>query len=185
MRDKTRPSRVALLGQGSYDRVSGPDRHRWRGPAAARSPLEAHAVVLSVGETSQTQALDRTQPGLPKKKGRLAGTMTRDYKRHGTTTLCSTGACSAAACSTSGTRSSSASSTPSRPLPARSSTSSSTTTPPTSGRRGWLGSIHISGTCTGRPLAGWPCPLSPDAIGRSRRCARSQTRLLVGEVAPE
>ena len=46
----------------------------------------AHAVVLSVDEKSQIQALDRTQPGLPLKKGR-AGTMTHDYKRNGTTTL--------------------------------------------------------------------------------------------------
>jgi hypothetical protein len=98
----------------------------------------AHAVVLSVDEKSQIQALDRTQPGLPMKPGRL-GTMTHDYKRHGTTTLfaaldvldgkvigrnmqrhrhqefiCFLGASSA----------------PSRP--ARSSTPSSTTTPPIS-----------------------------------------------------
>ena len=46
----------------------------------------AHAIVLSVDEKSQIQALDRTQPGLPLKRGR-AGTMTHDYKRHGTTTL--------------------------------------------------------------------------------------------------
>jgi hypothetical protein len=46
----------------------------------------AHAIVLSVDEKSQIQALDRTQPGLPLKKGR-AGTMTQDYVRHGTTTL--------------------------------------------------------------------------------------------------
>ncbi len=46
----------------------------------------AHAVVLSVDEKSQIQALDRTQPGLPMKPGR-ADTMTHDYKRHGTTTL--------------------------------------------------------------------------------------------------
>src|SRR5271155_2402930 len=46
----------------------------------------AHAVVLSVDEKSPIQALDRTQPGLPMKKGRCA-TMTHDYKRHGTTTL--------------------------------------------------------------------------------------------------
>src|ERR1700736_2980034 len=46
----------------------------------------AHAIVLSFDEKSQIQALDRTQPGLPMKKGR-AGTMTHDYKRHGTTTL--------------------------------------------------------------------------------------------------
>ena len=45
-----------------------------------------HAIVLSVDEKSQIQALDRTQPGLPMKKGRT-GTMTHDYKRHGTTTL--------------------------------------------------------------------------------------------------
>jgi len=46
----------------------------------------AHAVVLSIDEKSQIQALDRTQPGLPMKPGRC-GTMTHDYKRHGTTTL--------------------------------------------------------------------------------------------------
>jgi transposase len=46
----------------------------------------AHAVVLSVDEKSQIQALDRTQPGLPLNKGR-AGTMTHDDKRNGTTTL--------------------------------------------------------------------------------------------------
>src|SRR5205807_1478217 len=45
-----------------------------------------HAVVLSIDEKSQIQALDRTQPGLPMKKGRCA-TMTHDYKRNGTTTL--------------------------------------------------------------------------------------------------
>jgi transposase len=44
------------------------------------------AVVLSVDEKSQIQALDRTQPSLPMKPGR-AGTMTHDYKRNGTTTL--------------------------------------------------------------------------------------------------
>jgi transposase len=45
-----------------------------------------HALVLSVDEKSQIQALDRTQPGLPMKKGR-GETMTHDYKRNGTTTL--------------------------------------------------------------------------------------------------
>ncbi len=45
-----------------------------------------HALVLSCDEKSQIQALDRTQPGLPIKKGRC-GTMTHDYKRNGTTTL--------------------------------------------------------------------------------------------------
>src|SRR5271167_798650 len=44
------------------------------------------AMVLWVDEKSQIQALDRTQPGLPMKKGRC-GTLTHDYKRHGTTTL--------------------------------------------------------------------------------------------------
>ena len=46
----------------------------------------AHAVVLSIDEKSQIQALDRTQPGLPLKPGRCA-TITHDYKRNGTTTL--------------------------------------------------------------------------------------------------
>jgi transposase len=75
--------------------------HRWRhfklsnDPAFAEKLSDivglyvdppAHTVVLSVDEKSQIQALDRTQPGLPMKKGRC-GTMTHDYKRHGTTTL--------------------------------------------------------------------------------------------------
>ena len=46
----------------------------------------AHAVILSVDEKSQIQALDRTQPGLPLKPGKC-GTMTHDYVRNGTTTL--------------------------------------------------------------------------------------------------
>ncbi|MGH6823360.1 MAG: IS630 family transposase [Methylocella sp.] len=46
----------------------------------------AHAVVISIDEKSQIQALDRTQPGLPLKSGKC-GTMTHDYKRNGTTTL--------------------------------------------------------------------------------------------------
>jgi hypothetical protein len=46
----------------------------------------AHAVVLSIDEKSQIQAVYRTQPGLPLKAGRC-GTMTHDYKRHGRTTL--------------------------------------------------------------------------------------------------
>jgi transposase len=49
------------------------------------SPPE-HAIVLSCDEKSQIQALDRSQPGLPMKKGRC-GTMTHDYKRNGTTSL--------------------------------------------------------------------------------------------------
>jgi transposase len=75
--------------------------HRWRAFKLSGDPAfvdklhaivglyvspPAHAVVLSVDEKSQIQALDRTQPGLPMKKGRGA-TMTHDYKRHGTTTL--------------------------------------------------------------------------------------------------
>jgi transposase len=75
--------------------------HRWRAFKLSKDPAfaeklhaivglyvspPAHAVVLSVDEKSQIQALDRTQPGLPMKKGR-GTTMTHDYKRHGTTTL--------------------------------------------------------------------------------------------------
>ena len=44
-----------------------------------------HALVFCVDEKTQIQALDRTQPSLPLKKGRC-GTMTHDYKRNGTTT---------------------------------------------------------------------------------------------------
>ena len=108
----------------------------------------AHAVVLSVDEKSQIQALDRTQPGLPMKPGR-AGTMTHDYKRHGTTTRCSrlstssTALSSAATCSATAIRSSSASSIPIEARVAREAeirSTSSTTTPPTStrGPRRWL-----------------------------------------------
>jgi transposase len=75
--------------------------HRWRAFKLSNDPAFAeklhdvvglyvdppkHAIVLSVDEKSQIQALDRTQPGLPLKKGRGA-TLTHDYKRHGTTTL--------------------------------------------------------------------------------------------------
>jgi transposase len=68
------------------------------------------ALVLCVDEKSQIQALDRTQPGLPLKKGRAA-TMTHDYKRNGTAALfaastCSTGACSARSIFATGIRSS-------------------------------------------------------------------------------
>jgi hypothetical protein len=48
----------------------------------------AHAVVLSVDEKSQIQALDRSQPGLPLKRGRC-GTMTHDYIRNGAPPPCS------------------------------------------------------------------------------------------------
>ncbi|MDR3490288.1 MAG: IS630 family transposase, partial [Bradyrhizobium sp.] len=75
--------------------------HRWRRFKLSNDPAfveklhdvvglyvspPAHAMVLSFDEKSQIQALDRTQPGLPLKKGRGA-TMTHDYKRNGTTTL--------------------------------------------------------------------------------------------------
>ena len=80
----------------------------------------AHAVVLSIDEKSQIQALDRTQPGLPMKKGRC-GTMTHDYKRNGTTTLFAAlnvldGKVIGRCMQRTGIRSSSASSMPSRRL---------------------------------------------------------------------
>ena len=82
-------------------KVHGLQPHRWRQFKLSNDPQfvdklrdvvglyvapPAHAIVLSIDEKSQIQALDRTQPGLPMKKGRL-GTMTHDYIRHGTTTL--------------------------------------------------------------------------------------------------
>ena len=69
-------------------RPMGPPRTRsCDEPASPRLAFGAgRNAVLSLDEKSQIQALDRTQPGLPLKKGR-AGTMTHDYKRHGTTTL--------------------------------------------------------------------------------------------------
>ena len=78
-----------------------------------------HAVVLSIDEKSQIQALDRTQPGLPLKKGRC-GTMTHDYQRHGTTTLFAAlnildGTVFGRCMQSTGIRSSSASSMPSTP----------------------------------------------------------------------
>jgi hypothetical protein len=101
----------------------------------------AHAVVLSIDEKSQIQALDRTQPGLPMKKGRCA-TMTHDYKRNGTTTLFAAldileGKVIGAACSATGIRNSSAFSMPSsmRCRPPKRSMWFSTTTPPTSTQR--------------------------------------------------
>ena len=54
----------------------------------------AHALILSIDGKSQVQALDRTQPRLPMKKGRC-GTMTRDYKRHGTPISTARPCCSA------------------------------------------------------------------------------------------
>jgi transposase len=82
-------------------RAVGLAPHRWRQFKLSNDPAfaakvedivglyvdpPAHAVLLSIDEKSQIQALDRTQPGLPIKPGRL-GTMTHDYKRNGTTTL--------------------------------------------------------------------------------------------------
>ena len=83
----------------------------------------AHAVVLSIDEKSQIQALDRTQPGLPIKPGRCQ-TMTHDYKRPSLPakagsppylplSACSTAASSGTACSATATSNSSASSMPS------------------------------------------------------------------------
>jgi transposase len=120
------------------------------------------AIVLSMDEKSQIQALDRTQPSLPMKPGR-AGTMTHDYKRNGTTTLFAalnvlTGSVIGQAHATdtaSSSRSCARSIGPSR-RPCR-STSSSTTTPRTStptSRRGWPSTP--GSTCTSRrpPRAG-------------------------------
>ncbi|MBF0563467.1 MAG: IS630 family transposase [Alphaproteobacteria bacterium] len=82
-------------------RAYGLQPHRWRQFKLSNDPYfaakvrdvvglymnpPAHAVVVSIDEKSQIQALDRTQPGLPLKPGRC-GTMTHDYKRNGTTTL--------------------------------------------------------------------------------------------------
>jgi transposase len=92
------------LGVATVQRIwaaHGLAPHRWRVFKLSKDPAfveklhdivglyvspPTHAVVLSIDEKSQIQALDRTQPGLPMKKGRGA-TMTHDYKRHGTTTL--------------------------------------------------------------------------------------------------
>jgi transposase len=137
--------------------------HRWRSFKLSTDPAfaeklhdivglyvdpPAHAVALSVDEKSQIQALDRTQPGLPMKKGRL-GTMTHDYKRHGTTTLFAAlnvldGTVIGRNMAATGIRSSSASSTRSsaRSRRTRRCTRSSTTTPRTRPRRcgaGWHG----------------------------------------------
>ena len=82
-----RPMASSRTGSGSSSSrtIRGSSRSCGMWSARLLDP-PAHAIVLSVHEKSQIQALDRTQPGLPMKKGR-AGTMTHDYKRHGTTTL--------------------------------------------------------------------------------------------------
>jgi transposase len=82
-------------------RTHGLQPHRWRRFKLSTDPQfaakvrdvaglymnpPAHAVVVSIDEKTQIQALDRTQPGLPLKRGRC-GTMTHDYKRNGTTSL--------------------------------------------------------------------------------------------------
>jgi hypothetical protein len=82
-------------------KAHGLEPHRWRSFKLSNAPafaeklhaivrlfvaLPAHAVVLSIDEKSQILAPDRTQPGLPLKKG-PGPTMTHDYKRHGTNTL--------------------------------------------------------------------------------------------------
>ncbi len=101
LRAMAQTSGVAASTVQTIWKAHGLSPHRWRrfklsnDPAFADKLTEivglyvdppAHAVVLSVDEKSQIQALDRTQPGLPMKKGH-AGTMTHDDKRHGTTTL--------------------------------------------------------------------------------------------------
>jgi hypothetical protein len=75
-----------LLGQQLLQlaAVTGPDFLAPEGAVVRR--IFRDAVVLSIDEKSQIQALDRTQSGLPLKKGRC-GTMTHDNQRHGTTTL--------------------------------------------------------------------------------------------------
>jgi transposase len=97
-------ARVAGISEASVRRIwhsHGLKPHRVRSFKISNDPAFAekledivglylnppeHALVLSVDEKSQIQALDRTQPGLPMKKGR-GQTMTHDYKRNGTTTL--------------------------------------------------------------------------------------------------
>ena len=96
-----RASGVSLRSVQRIWAAHGLEPHRIRTFKLSRDPLlperlkdvvglyvdpPAHAVVLSVDEKSQIQALNRTQPGLPLKPDRPA-TMTYDYKRHGTTTL--------------------------------------------------------------------------------------------------
>ena len=102
--DRRHDGKAAGISASAVRRIwkaHGLQPHRWRQFKLSNDPKfvdklrdvvglyvdpPAHAIVLSVDEKSQIQALDRTQPGLPMKKGRL-GTMTHDYKRHGTTTL--------------------------------------------------------------------------------------------------
>jgi hypothetical protein len=133
----------------------------------------AHAVVLSLDEKSQIQALDRTQPGLPLKPGRC-GTMTHDYKRNGTTTLFAAldvleGKVIGRCMQRHRHQELSVFSTRSRPRPrsAKSSTSSSTTTAATSIPRYGPGSIGTPASCfiTRRPR--------PPGSTPSRACSPS------------
>lgn len=93
--------RISVSSVQRIWRSHGLQPHRWRQFKLSNDPQfaakvrdivglyvnpPAHAVVVSIDEKSQIQALDRTQPGLPLKPGRC-GTMTHDYKRNGTTTL--------------------------------------------------------------------------------------------------
>ena len=117
----------------------------------------AHAVVLSIDERSQVQALDRSQPGLQLKPGKSA-TMTHDYKRHGTTTLFAAlnvvdGSVIGRCMQRHRHQESSVSSTPSsaRFRPARSSTSCSTTTAPTRRPRSSSGSPATLAGCSTSP----------------------------------
>ena len=87
LRDKTRPSRIQPHRVRQFKLSTDPQFvAKLKDVVGLYVDPPAHAIVLSLDEKSQIQALDRTQPGLPLKKGR-AGTMTHDYKRHGTTTL--------------------------------------------------------------------------------------------------
>src|SRR5437868_3707772 len=116
-----------------------------------------HAIVLSVDEKSQIQALDRTQPGLPMKKGR-AGTMTHDYTRHGVTTLFAAldvlegkviGQCMKRHRHQEFIRFLNL--IEARVSKKKRSTSSSTTTPPTSIPRSWGGLKNIGGSSSTSP----------------------------------
>ena len=101
LRAMAKASGVAASTVQAIWKAHGLAPHRWRQFKLSNDPAfvekltdvvglyvapPAHAVVLSIDEKSQIQALDRTQPGLPLKKGRGA-TLTHDYKRNGTTTL--------------------------------------------------------------------------------------------------
>jgi transposase len=100
-RTMAKEMRISRASVSSIWRANGLKPHRVESFKVSNDPqfadkLEAiaglylnppeHALVLSVDEKSQIQALDRTQPGLPLKKGR-GQTMTHDYKRNGTTSL--------------------------------------------------------------------------------------------------